>query len=199
MNFHPKDISSIIQFGESSKIKKGTTLIHQGGCIDTLYYLVEGEVSLCTSTENGNIVYFDSRLPGQFINPAQWVCNKEISEITYKATKDSVICLISKESLLSNKEYLEAMLMQVSQLLINAHERSTAYLTSSSLELIVNFIYGFPVGSVINITHEEISRKLKISRPQVTKCLRLLKEHGVIDGRSKVIRLISKKDIQIDQ
>lgn len=177
-----------------------TTIIHAGDVPETLYYVVEGSVSVVIEDDDGREIVLAYLCAGDFFGEmglfneghgrSAWVIARskcELAEINYDQFRR-----LSAES----PELLLAVTGQISERLrkTSIKVRDLAFLdvtgrvASTLLELAkLPDAITHPDGMQIRITRQEIARIVGCSREMVGRVLKELEDRGLIHARGKTM------------
>ncbi len=177
-----------------------TTIIHAGDVPETLYYVVEGSVSVVIEDDDGREIVLAYLCAGDFFGEmglfnegnirSAWVVARskcELAEINYDQFKR-----LSAES----PDLLYALTSQISERLrkTSIKVRDLAFLdvtgrvASTLLELAkLPDAITHPDGMQIRITRQEIARIVGCSREMVGRVLKDLEDRGLIHARGKTM------------
>lgn len=177
-----------------------TTIIHAGDVPETLYYVVEGSVSVVIEDDDGREIVLAYLCAGDFFGElglfndtnsrSAWVVARskcELAEINYDQFRR-----LSAES----PELLLAVTSQIAERLrkTSIKVRDLAFLdvtgrvASTLLELAkLPDAITHPDGMQIRITRQEIARIVGCSREMVGRVLKELEDRGLIHARGKTM------------
>jgi len=157
-----------------------TTIIHAGDVPETLYYVVEGSVSVVIEDDDGREIVLAYLCAGDFFGEmglfneshgrSAWVIARskcELAEINYDQFRR-----LSAES----PDLLLAVTSQIS-------ERLPTLLELAKLPDAITH----PDGMQIRITRQEIARIVGCSREMVGRVLKELEDRGLIHARGKTM------------
>ena len=177
-----------------------TTIIHAGDVPETLYYVVEGSVSVVIEDDDGREIVLAYLCAGDFFGEmglfneshgrSAWVIARskcELAEINYdqfrRLSADSPDLLLAVTSQIS--ERLRKTSIKVRDL---AFLDVTGRVASTLLELAkLPDAITHPDGMQIRITRQEIARIVGCSREMVGRVLKELEDRGLIHARGKTM------------
>ncbi len=176
------------------------TIIHEGDVPDTLYYIVDGSVSVLIEDNDGREIVLAYLNPGDFfgemglfeedIARSAWVVARtacEMAEINYDQFKslamDDAAIIFKLAAQMATR--LRKTSRKVSEL---AFLDVTGRVAHSLLELAREpDAMTHPDGMQIRITRQEIARIVGCSREMVGRVLKELEEEGLITAHGKTI------------
>lgn len=177
-----------------------TTIIHEGDKPDTLYYIIDGSVSVLIEDNDGREIVLAYLNPGDFfgemglfeedISRSAWCVARtpcEMAEINYKQFKslamDDAAIIFKLASQMATR--LRKTSRKVSDL---AFLDVTGRVAHTLLELANEpDSMTHPDGMQIRITRQEIARIVGCSREMVGRVLKELEEEGLISAKGKTI------------
>ena len=177
-----------------------TTIIHEGDKPESLYYIIEGSVSVVIEDKEGREIVLAYLNPGDFfgefglfdedIQRSAWVVARtecELAEINYDQFR--AMAESAPEILFALASQLAARLRKT-----NAKVRDLAFLdvTGRVAHTLLELAHEpdaitHPDGMQIKITRQEIARIVGCSREMVGRVLKELEEQGLITARGKTI------------
>lgn len=182
------------------KYKKKTTIIHAGDISESLFYIIEGSVSVVIEDNDGNELILAYLNAGDFFGEmglfeantkrSAWVISRtdcEISEIRYseflKLTKESPEIIFQLSSQMANR--LRATSKKVSNL---AFMDVTGRVARTLLDLAKQpDAITHPDGMQISITRQELAKIVSCSREMAGRVLKELEESHLISAHGKTI------------
>ena len=182
------------------KYKKKTTIIHEGDASDSLFYIIEGSVSVVFEDEDGNELILAYLNAGDFFGEmglfekntkrSAWVISRtdcEISEIRYsefiKLAKENPEILFQLSSQMANR--LRATSKKVSNL---AFMDVTGRVARTLLDLAKQpDAITHPDGMQISITRQELAKIVSCSREMAGRVLKELEDNHLISAHGKTI------------
>ncbi len=177
-----------------------TTIIHEGDIPDTLYYIIDGSVSVLIEDDDGREIVLAYLNPGDFfgemglfeedISRSAWVVARtacEMAEINYDQFKnlamDDAAIIFKLAAQMATR--LRKTSRKVSDL---AFLDVTGRVAHTLLELAQEpDAMTHPDGMQIRITRQEIARIVGCSREMVGRVLKDLEEEGLITAKGKTI------------
>ncbi len=176
-----------------------STIIHEGDKPDTLYYIIDGSVSVLIEDNDGREIVLSYLNPGDFfgemglfeeVSRSAWVVARtpcEMAEINYEQFRNLAMgdaeIIFRLASQLANR--LRKTSRKVSDL---AFLDVTGRVAHTLLELAMEpDAMTHPDGMQIRITRQEIARIVGCSREMVGRVLKDLEEEGLISAKGKTI------------
>ena len=182
------------------KYPKKSTLIHRGDVADTLYYIVEGSVSVLIKDENGKEMILSYLSKGDFLGELALFEDEPKRTAWVKTREACVIAEISftrfKQLVQTNPEILMRLSKQMADRLQSTSEKVSdlAFLdvTGRIAQTLLNLCkqpdaMTHPDGMQIKITRQEIGQIVSCSSETVGRVLKLLEEQGLISAHGKTI------------
>ena len=175
-------------------------------CLDilkSLYIIVDGEVQISLSEENGDEQLIYTLSPGEILGEFEIFSN--ISEnYTLHFITDSKICKISKEQvdgvLLRNPNYYSYFIHSMSRKYHLALFQLSFNKFYMNEERVLEFLMRIAISrnpnkendvAIYGYTHENIGNTLNISRIGVTNILKKLQDRNLIKVKRKLITVLS--------
>ncbi len=200
---HPKEnpaLENFLKHCHLKKHKKKTMIIHAGDDSDSLFYIIEGSVSVIVEDEDSNELILAYLNAGDFFGEmglfdknikrsagvrARTHC--EISEIRYseflKLTKDSPEIIFQLSAQMANR--LRATSRKVSNL---AFMDVTGRIARTLIDLAGQpDALTHPDGMQISVTRQEIAKIVSCSREMAGRVLKTLEEGDLISAHGKTI------------
>lgn len=193
-------LETFLRHSHKHQYPSKTTIIHHGDQPDTLYYIVEGSVSVVVEDDDGREVILAYLSKGDFFgemglfdqenNRSAWVVARtkcDLAEINYeqfhRLTKQEPDILFALVSQITRR--LRKTSTKVKDLVfLDVTGRVAA--TLLDLAKLPDAIT-HPDGMQIRITRQEISRIVGCSREMVGRVLKDLEEQGMIHARGKTM------------
>jgi CRP/FNR family cyclic AMP-dependent transcriptional regulator len=178
-----------------------TTLIHAGDASDTLYYIIDGSVTVLIEDEDGKEIVLAYLNPGDFFGEmglfheeaqsrSAWIRTRtqcELAEISYQKFRQ-----VAKE----NADILFALSSQMALRLRDTSRKVghlafmdvTGRVARTLLDLTKQpDAMTHPDGMQIKITRQELGRIVGCSREMVGKVMKNLEEQGLIEAHGKTV------------
>lgn len=177
-----------------------TTIIHSGDVPETLYYVIEGSVSVVMEDDDGREIVLAYLCAGDFFgemglfddenNRSAWVVARskcELAEINYEQFRRLVD--ENPDILMALTTQMAARLRKTSQKVRDlAFLDVTGRVASTLLDLAkLPDAITHPDGMQIRITRQEIARIVGCSREMVGRVLKELEDRGLIHARGKTM------------
>ncbi len=193
-------IETLLRHSHRRQYPAKTTIIHHGDKPDTLYYMVDGSVSVVIEDDEGREIVLAYLNNGDFFGEmglfdeeserSAWVVarNKcEVAEINYEQFKR--LAEQSPEILFALSTQLAARLRKTSTKVRDlAFLDVTGRVASTLLDLAQQpDSITHPDGMQIRITRQEIARIVGCSREMVGRVLKDLEDRGLIHARGKTM------------
>ncbi len=177
-----------------------TTIIHHGDKPDTLYYIIEGSVSVVIEDNDGREIILAYLNKGDFFgemglfddesNRSAWVVSRnscEIAEINYDqfkrlAKQEPEILFALTSQIASRLRKTSAKVRDLAFLDVTGRVAATLLDLAKQPDAITH-----PDGMQIRITRQEIARIVGCSREMVGRVLKDLEERGLIHARGKTM------------
>lgn len=201
--FHLAQDETILKFLDQCQRRRfpaKSTLIYAGDASDTLYFLIEGSVSVLIEDDEGRELVLSYLNPGAFFgemglftdeqNRSAWVRTKtecEVAEISYERfrqiTQENPNILFKLSSQIANR--LRKTSQKVGDL---AFLDVTGRVAHALLELAKEpDAMTHPDGMQIKVTRQELSRIVGCSREMVGRVFKSLQEQGHIHVKGKTM------------
>ncbi|MEM7259153.1 MAG: cAMP-activated global transcriptional regulator CRP [Pseudomonadota bacterium] len=193
-------LETLLRHSHRRQYPAKTTIIHHGDKPDTLYYMVDGSVSVVIEDDDGREIVLAYLNNGDFFGEmglfdeeserSAWVVarNKcEVAEINYEQFKR--LAEQSPEILFALSTQLAARLRKTSTKVRDlAFLDVTGRVASTLLDLAKQpDSITHPDGMQIRITRQEIARIVGCSREMVGRVLKDLEDRGLIHARGKTM------------
>ncbi|MBL7003182.1 MAG: cAMP-activated global transcriptional regulator CRP [Gammaproteobacteria bacterium] len=193
-------LESFLRHCHIKKFKKKSTIIHAGDDSDSLFYIIEGSVSVVIEDEEGNELILAYLNAGDFfgemglfdenIKRSAWVITRtdcEISEIRYSEflslTKENPEIIFQLSSQMASR--LRATSKKVSNL---AFMDVTGRVARALLDLTKQpDAMTHPDGMQISVTRQEIAKIVSCSREMAGRVLKTLEDDHLISAHGKTI------------
>lgn len=197
---HDPVIEKFLQHSHRKQYSNRTTIIHEGDTPDTLYYIIEGSVSVLIEEEDGREIVLAYLNKGDFfgemglfdhkLDRSAWVVarsDSEIAEIDYAQFRKFI------------NSYPEVLFRVCAQMADRLRKTSrkvsdlvfldvTGRVAHTLLELAGQpDAVTHPEGMQIRITRQEIARIVGCSREMVGRVLKELETEGLITAHGKTM------------
>lgn len=182
-----------------------TIIVRPGDPANTLYYIIEGSVSVCSEDEDGRELVLAYLNPGEFIGELGLFVDTGRREVTVRTRSPCELAEISYERLFSLletalREDCPKLLFAIGRQLTNrvlqtsrkASRLAFMDVTGRVSQTLVDLCaepdaLSHPKGTQIRISRQEISRIVGCSREMVGRVLKQLEEQGMITASGKTI------------
>jgi CRP/FNR family cyclic AMP-dependent transcriptional regulator len=199
----PRENSALDNFLHHCHVKKyaaRSTIIHAGDKSETLYYIIDGSVSVVIEDEGSNEIVLAYLNPGDFfgemglfeedIERSAWIISRtacEVAEIHY--TQFMSLAKETPEILFQLSSQLASRLRITSRKVSNlAFMDVTGRVARALLDLAQEpDAITHPDGMQIRITRQEIAKIVGCSREMAGRVVKTLEEDGLITAKGKTI------------
>jgi CRP/FNR family cyclic AMP-dependent transcriptional regulator len=199
----PRENSTLDNFLHHCHVKKyaaRSTIIHAGDKSETLYYIIDGSVSVVIEDEASNEIVLAYLNPGDFfgemglfeedIERSAWINSRtacEVAEIHY--TQFMSLAKETPEILFQLSSQLASRLRITSRKVSNlAFMDVTGRVARTLLDLAQEpDAITHPDGMQIRITRQEIAKIVGCSREMAGRVMKTLEEDGLISAKGKTI------------
>lgn len=176
------------------------TIIHEGDIPDTLYYIIDGSVSVLIEDDDGREIVLTYLNPGDFfgemglfeedISRSAWVVARtscEMAEINYDqfrtlAMDDAAIIFKLATQMATRLRKTSRKVSELAFLDVTGRVAHTLLELAREPDAMTH-----PDGMQIRITRQEIARIVGCSREMVGRVLKELEEEGLITAHGKTI------------
>jgi CRP/FNR family cyclic AMP-dependent transcriptional regulator len=201
----PAFLQPLLSFCHKRRYPAKTEIIRPGDDADTLYYLVEGSVTVLIEDEEGREIILTYLNKGEFIGEMGLFVPKPNRSVMVRTKSDCVLAEIGYSRLdqlfdAELKEHSRAILsaigLQLTQRLLHTSRKVghlafvdvTGRIAGILLELCEQpDAMTHPDGMQIRITRQEIGRIVGCSREMAGRVLKNLEEQGLIHVKGKTI------------
>lgn len=196
-----EDIDFIASRGKTKTVPKNTILLNEGDESDFLCVILQGQVKVYVSEENGKEVILNIQGPGEYFGELSLidevprsasVMTSERSRVVFISRADFETCLVDNPMLAMK--------------LIRSLTRRVRELTDIVKNLALHDVYGrvartlsklahLQDGRLIvdqRLTHQELANMVGASREMVSRILKDLHTGGYIEIKNKVITISGK-------
>ncbi|MGY3570219.1 Crp/Fnr family transcriptional regulator [Vibrio paucivorans] len=168
---------------------KNSYIFRQGDDISNVYLILEGRVGVRSTTESGKELVFNEYSKGEFLNLVNAFNGEKRSLVDFISIENTKIASIPIQHVYENYSILLLATKQMALTLKRAFEHAMIIYDGDAHTKVSRYISTFK-DSKLNLTHDEIAKRLRISRPQVTKALNELESKGYIRTKYKEIEII---------
>jgi CRP/FNR family cyclic AMP-dependent transcriptional regulator len=201
----PDYLQPFLSFCHRRRYPSKTDIIRPGDAADTLYYLMEGSVTILTEDEDGREIILTYLNNGEFIGEMGLFTPQATRSVLVRTRSECILAEISYSRLeqlfetdLKNhsKDILYALGAQLTQRLLHTSRKVgnlafldvTGRISGTLLELCKQpDAMTHPDGMQIRITRQEIGRIVGCSREMAGRVLKNLEEQGLISVKGKTI------------
>ena len=200
----PADLKSISPKVTLKKVKRGSVILHEEDTNEFMYVVVEGEVKVHRSSEDGKETILALHSEGQSFGEISIIDGKT-APATVTATEETVVALISRADffeIISTHEKFRANLLNllcsrlrdswdIAQMLTlkNAEERVRSLFHLLAVEKGARDAEGITIRA--RLTHQGIADMTGLTRESVTRVFDKWKRAGLVEPvKHKQIRLI---------
>lgn len=197
---HIRDLESFLSHAHRHKYPNKTTIIHEGDQCETLYYIIQGSVSVLLEDEEGKEAVISYLNPGDFFGEMGLFEVKEKRSACVRSKTECELAEISYANFNSyarqHPEILYTIGTQMATRLRNTTKRVadlsfldvTGRIASTLLELSKQpDAMTHPDGMQIKITRQELGRIVNCSREMAGRVLKDLEEQDLIEVHGKTI------------
>jgi CRP/FNR family cyclic AMP-dependent transcriptional regulator len=182
-----------------------SVIIHAGDAPDTLYYIIEGSVSVMIEDEDDHEIVLAYLNPGDFFGEmglfgeegrAAWVVARQpctIAEMTYVefrrlAHEDAEILFALASQMASRLRETNRKVMDLAYVDVTGRIAHTLLQLSKQPDAMTH-----PDGMQIRITRQELAKMVGCSREMAGRVLKELEEEGLLTARGKTIVLFGTR------
>jgi CRP/FNR family cyclic AMP-dependent transcriptional regulator len=201
----PDYLQPFLSFCHRRRYPSKTDIIRPGDAADTLYYLMEGSVTILIEDEDGREIILTYLNSGEFIGEMGLFTPQATRSVLVRTRSECILAEISYSRLeqlfetdLKNhsKDILYALGAQLTQRLLHTSRKVgnlafldvTGRISGTLLELCKQpDAMTHPDGMQIRITRQEIGRIVGCSREMAGRVLKNLEEQGLISVKGKTI------------
>ncbi len=201
----PDYLQPFLSFCHRRRYPSKTDIIRPGDAADTLYYLIEGSVTILIEDEDGREIILTYLNNGEFIGEMGLFTPQATRSVLVRTRSECILAEISYSRLeqlfeteLRNhsKDILYALGAQLTQRLLHTSRKVgnlafldvTGRISGTLLELCKQpDAMTHPDGMQIRITRQEIGRIVGCSREMAGRVLKNLEEQGLITVKGKTI------------
>jgi CRP/FNR family transcriptional regulator, cyclic AMP receptor protein len=197
---HIGDLDNFLGHAHRRRYPNRTTIIHEGDKCETLYYIINGSVSVVLEDEEGKEAVIAYLNPGDFFGEIGLFENQEARSACVRTKTESEIAEISYPAFTayskSHPEILYTIGKQMAQRLRTTTRRVadlsfldvTGRIASTLLELSKQpDAMNHPDGMQIRITRQELGRIVNCSREMAGRVLKDMEDQGLIEVHGKTI------------
>lgn len=192
-------LTRFLSYCEHRKFPKKGIVFREGDPANSLYYIIEGSISVSSSDKSGNEIVLTYLHKGEFIGEmglfitdtersamarARTECT--LAEISYERFDE----LVKKELRDDHAEILNTVGFQLSQRLLKSSSRISLLTSTDVAGRIARTLLDMchepqsmshPEGTQIHISRQEIGRLVSCSRETVGRVLKQMAEDGMIE------------------
>lgn len=201
----PQTMERFLGLCHRRRYSSKTAIIRPGDPANTLYYVIEGSVSVCTEDENGRELILAYINRGQFIGEMGLFVEQSQRESLVRTRTACELAEISYDRLFglldsTLHEECPKLLFAIGFQLTNRLLRTSRQVSRMAFMDVTNRVsrtlldlceepdaMTHPDGTQIRISRQEVSRIVGCSREMVGRVLKQLEEQGMIDVSGKTI------------
>ena len=197
---HIENVDAFLTHCDHHRFLAKSTLIHAGDSSDSLYYIIEGSVTVVIEDDDGKEIIVAYLNKGDFFGEMGLFDDQPLRSAQVKAKTACEIAEISYTKFLevskTNPEFLFAVSTQMAKNL-RATTRKVSDLafldvTGRVARTLLDLskqpdAMTHPDGMQIKITRQEIGRIVGCSREVVGRVLRTLEEQGLVEAKGKTM------------
>ncbi|MDA3913922.1 cAMP-activated global transcriptional regulator CRP [Oleiagrimonas sp.] len=190
---------------------KKTAIVRPGDPANTLYYIIDGSVAVCSEDENGRELILAYINRGQYIGEMGLFVDQSQRESLVRTRTVCELAEISYERLFqlfetSLKDECPKLLFSIGFQLTNRLLRTSRQVSRMAFMDVTNRVaqtlldlceepdaMSHPEGTQIRISRQEVSRIVGCSREMVGRVLKQLEEQGTIDVTGKTIVVLGTR------
>lgn len=196
-----KDVSKM--FNQVKVIQKqfcaGATIFHEGDISREIGIILKGSLELKKYQSNGNVISVFQRQDGEVIGGAIMFSQNKCYPYDIVSVTDTEIAFIERKDLLvllSNSPVLTANMLEFFAERILHFERKLELLSFSSIQkkIAYSLLYDFNAEDhaviYLPFTRQGWAEYLNVSRPSLSRELKLMCENGIIEYEKNQIRIL---------
>jgi len=204
-------IEAFLKHAHRHSFKNREVIVRPGDPADTLYFIVEGSVTVSLENDDGNDLILDYLNSGNFIGEMGLFVEHQSRQASVTARTPCVVAGITYEhlnalALTDLKEYypeiLTALATQLSQrLLLTARKASHLAYVGVSGRIALTLLdlckepeaMSHPDGTQIRITRTELGRIAGCSREMAGRVLKSMEQEGLVSVKGKTIVVFEQR------
>lgn len=197
----PKETENLLQHSTTRTYPANTIMISEGDSSDSLYVMLEGEVKVYASDEQGKEVILNILGPGEYFGELALLDNEPRSA-SVKSLKRTKVLVITKDDFKNSLDTNSEMVYN----LINALIKQVRALTSNVKSLALLDVYGRVARTLLELstevdgkmvieqklTQQDIADMVGASREMVSRILNDLVKGGYITIKNKIFTINEK-------
>ncbi len=199
------EIEQLLAVAHSKKFKLKSTIMREGEGADTLYYILNGSVTVLMEDEGGNEIILAYLGPGEFFGELDLFGDKSRSAWVRARTECEVAMISYMKFWEMSREKPELLMQLTGQIARRLRDTSrkvgdlafldvTGHIAHALLNLTKDSeAMTHPDGWLVRITREELSRLVSCSREMAGKVLKDLQGQGLIHAKGKSIIVYSER------
>lgn len=199
---NPSDTDILTSHGTTRTYPANSILINEGDETDSLYVLLEGEVKVYASDENGKEVILNILGPGEYFGELALVDNepRSASVKTMQTTKVMVIAKHDFKKVLADYpdiafNMIQSLARQVRDLTNNVKSLALMDVYGRVAHTLLDMASEMEDGRMVieqKLTHQDIADMVGASREMVSRILKDLVNGGYISIKSKIVTINEK-------
>ncbi len=201
----PQTMERFLAHCHRRRFPKKTAIVRPGDPANTLFYVIDGSVTVCSEDENGRELILAYINRGQFIGEMGLFVEQARRESIVRTRSNCELAEISYERLFQLFEttlrdecpkLLFAIGFQLTNRLLRTSRQASRMAFMDVTNRVANTLVDLceepdamthPDGTQIRISRQEVSRIVGCSREMVGRVLKQLEEQGMIDVSGKTI------------
>ena len=201
----PQSMERFLEHCHRRRYPKKTAIMRPGDPANTLFYIIEGSVTVCSEDDNGRELILAYINRGQFIGELGLFVEQAQRESVVRTRSVCELAEISYERLFqlfesTLKDECPKLLFAIGFQLTNRLLRTSRQVSRMAFMDVTNRVartlvdlceepdaMTHPEGTQIRISRQEVSRIVGCSREMVGRVLKQLEEQGMIDVSGKTI------------
>ncbi len=207
----PQSMERFLAHCHRRRYPKKTAIVRPGDPANTLYYIIDGSVAVCSEDENGRELILAYINRGQYIGEMGLFVDQSQRESLVRTRTVCELAEISYERLFqlfetSLKDECPKLLFSIGFQLTNRLLRTSRQVSRMAFMDVTNRVaqtlldlceepdaMSHPEGTQIRISRQEVSRIVGCSREMVGRVLKQLEEQGTIDVTGKTIVVLGTR------
>lgn len=199
------EIEQLLTAAHSKKFKLKDTIMREGEGADSLYYVLNGSVTVLMEDEDGDEIILAYLGPGEFFGELGLFGNESRSAWVRARTECEVAIISNKKFWEMSRENPELLMQLTGQIARRLRETSRKVGDLAFLDVTGRIAHALlnltndseamthPDGWLVRITREELSRLVSCSREMAGKVLKDLECQGLIHAEGKNIIVYGKR------
>ncbi|MDH5445637.1 MAG: Crp/Fnr family transcriptional regulator [Gammaproteobacteria bacterium] len=199
---NPSDSDILTQHSTTRTYPANSILINEGDDTDSLYVVLQGEVKVYASDENGKEVILNILGPGEYFGELALVDNepRSASVKTIQPTKVMIIAKAEFKKVLADNpdmafNMIQSLAKQVRDLTNNVKSLALMDVYGRVAHTLLDLASEMEDGKMVvnqKLTHQDIADMVGASREMVSRILKDLVNGGYISIKSKIVTINEK-------